>query len=214
MTESDAREEIMTATYEALCEHGYTDLTAQDIADRTGKSKSHLFYYYDSTEDLMVDFVDFLLERFTARVAEVSELPPVDRLATFVDWFLYGPNDHEQVSFHTALLELRAQAPYNDRFREQLQRSDELLRTTLEGILREGLETGAFCEHEPSETAALLIASFDGARVRHLTTAQDEYLEEVRSGAVEWILEPLLADGQPFPARSDRQTDHFNEEVR
>ena len=214
MTDPDVREEIMTATYEALCARGYTDLTAQEIADRTGKSKSLLFYHYDSTDALMVDFVDFLLERFDERVEETRELPAVERLATFVDWFLYDASDDELTSFHTALLELRAQAPYDDRFREQLRRSDERLRATLEEILRDGLETGAFCEHDPAATATLLIAAFDGARVRQLTTSRDAYLAEVRSAAAEWIFEELLADDRPFPAAPTDSVSVVDEERR
>jgi AcrR family transcriptional regulator len=34
----DTCEAIMSATYRALCAHGYADLTMQDIADETDKS--------------------------------------------------------------------------------------------------------------------------------------------------------------------------------
>ena len=201
MTDESARDEIMSATYEALCEHGYTELTAQAIADRTDKSKSLLFYHYDSKEDLVASFFDFLLEQFDDRVEESRDLPPVERLATFVDWFLYDPHDEERTSFHTAMLELRAQAPYNERFQEQLRRSDDALRGTLEEILSAGLETGDFHDHDPEETAGLLIAALDGARIRQLTIGRDAYLDEVRSGIATEIFEELLAEDVDFPTR-------------
>ncbi|WP_265108990.1 TetR/AcrR family transcriptional regulator [Halosolutus halophilus] len=200
MTDPDVRETIMVGTYEALCDRGYTDLTAQDIADRTDKSKSLLFYHYDSKEDLVADFIRYLVERFDERVAAVSDRPPVERLATFVDWFLYGAGDDDRRSFHTALLELRAQAPYNERYREQLRRSDERLRETLEDILRDGIASGDFHEHDPEETAALLIAAFDGARIRQLTLGCDTYLDAVRSGTVGAVFADILADDVTFPA--------------
>ncbi len=203
MTEPDVRETIMIGTYEALCEHGYTDLTAQDIADRTDKSKSLLFYHYDSKEELVADFISYLLERFDDRVRATADQPPVERLALFVDWFLYGPGDDDRQSFHTALLELRAQAPYNERYRGQLQRSDERLRGTLESILRAGIDAGEFHDHDTEETAALLIAAFDGARIRQLTLGDDTYLDRVRSGTVRTVFDDILADGTTFP--SDRR---------
>ncbi|MFP8889713.1 TetR/AcrR family transcriptional regulator [Natrialbaceae archaeon A-CW2] len=203
MTDETAREAIMTATYEALCEHGYTELTAQAIADRTDKSKSLLFYHYDSKEDLVAAFFDFLLEHFAERVEESRDLAPVERLATYVDWFLYDPDDEERTSFHTAMLELRAQAPYNDRFQEQLRRSDDALRSTLEEILEAGIDSGAFVEHDSTETAALLIAALDGARIRQLTMDRDVYLEEVRAGIIATIVDGLLAEGVEFPARAE-----------
>jgi AcrR family transcriptional regulator len=196
----------MRGTYEALCEHGYTELTAQDIADRTDKSKSLLFYHYDSKEDLLADFLEFLFERFDERVAETRDLPPVERLATFVDWFLYGPEENDRQSFHVAMLELRTQAPYNEAFRVKLRKGDDQLREVLEEILREGLEAGEFNAHDPEETAALLIAAFDGARIRQLTIGRDEYLEEVRAATAAWVFEDLLSEGTSFPADRDPGT--------
>lgn len=196
----------MRAAYEALCEHGYTELTAQDIADRTDKSKSLLFYHYDSKEDLLADFLEFLFERFDDRVAETRDLPPVERLATFVDWFLYGPGENDRQSFHVAMLELRTQGPYNDRFREKLRKSDDQLREILEEILRDGLEAGEFRDHDPETTAAVLIAAFDGARIRQLTIGRDAYLEEVREGTATWVFDDLLAEDASFPADRDPRT--------
>lgn len=201
MTDPDVRDEIMQATYEALCEHGYTDLTAQEIADRTDKSKSLLFYHYDSKDDLVADFVDYLLEWFGDRIADTRDRPPVERLATFVDWFLYGSaDDDERQSFHTAMLELRTQAPHNAQYREQLRKSDDRLREIVEGILREGIDAGEFDDHDPERTAALLIAALDGARVRQLTLDRDEYPAQVREAVAEHVLGNLLADDVSFPA--------------
>ncbi|EMA32385.1 TetR/AcrR family transcriptional regulator [Halobiforma nitratireducens] len=203
MTDPDVRDAIMRATYDALCEHGYTDLTAQDIADRTDKSKSLLFYHYDSKEDLVADFVDYLVDWFDERFAETDDRPPVEQLATFVDWFLYGSaDDDERQSFHTAMLEIRTQAPYNEQYREQLRKSDEHLREIVESILREGMETGEFTDHDPEETAALLIATLDGARIRQLTLDQDDYLGQVRSAMIARIFEDLLAEDTSFPTES------------
>ncbi|OVE85016.1 TetR/AcrR family transcriptional regulator [Natronolimnobius baerhuensis] len=200
MTDPDVRNAIMTATYEALCEHGYTDLTAQDIADRTDKSKSLLFYHYDSKEDLVADFLVFLRELFEERFDETDDHPPSDRLAMFVDWYLYGSTDgDERQSFHTAMLELRTQAPYNDQFRQELRKTDDDLRDILEAILRDGIDTGEFTDHDPEETAALLIAAIDGARTRQLTLDRDEYLGAVRSAIVTRVIDDLLAGDRSFP---------------
>lgn len=192
----------MAATYDALCTHGYTDLTAQDIADRTDKSKSLLFYHYDSKEDLVADFIDYLLERHDERVEAASDTPPVERLATFLEFFLYGPDDDDRTSFHTAMLELRAQAPYNDTYREQFQKSDERLQTTLENILTDGIEAGAFVEHDVEAVATLLVTVFNGARIREITFEDNSYLETVREAAVDRIIDDILADGVDLPRKS------------
>lgn len=202
MTDSDVRDAIMRATYEALCEEGYSDLTAQAIADRTDRSKSALFYHYDSREALVADFIEYLIEGFETRVARTRDHPPVERLAAMIDWFLSGPDD-DQVAFHTAMLELRAQAPYNDGYREKLRESDDHLREAVEEILRDGVEDGSFVEHDPESVAALLLAAFDGARVRQLTLDRAAYLDAVRTGIVERVFADLLAPGVAFPTEPD-----------
>ncbi|WP_440765003.1 TetR/AcrR family transcriptional regulator [Natronorubrum sp. DTA7] len=188
----------MLATYEALCEEGYSDLTAQSIADRTDRSKSALFYHYDSREALVADFIEYLIEGFDARVERTRARPPLERLAAFVDWFLADPDDDE-LAFHTAFLELRAQAPYNDVYREKLRESDDILRTAVEEILRDGIDAGVFRAHDPESVSALLLASFDGARIRQFTLGRDEYLETVRAETVDRVLADVLAPDVEFP---------------
>ena len=44
---SDSKKEIMEATYEALCKHGYAELSIEKIADEFDKGKSLIYYHYD-----------------------------------------------------------------------------------------------------------------------------------------------------------------------
>ncbi|APX98020.1 TetR/AcrR family transcriptional regulator [Natronorubrum daqingense] len=201
MTDADTRHTIMAATYEALCEVGYSDLTAQAIADRTDRSKSALFYHYDSREELVAAFIEYLIDGFDGRLEQIDDRPPLEQLTAFVDWFLSGPDD-DQVAFHTAFLELRAQAPYNELYREKLRESDDRLREAIETILRNGIESGDFQEHDPETVAALLLATFDGARIRQFTLGRDEYLETVREETAARILADVLAPGVELPAES------------
>ncbi|PSP70021.1 TetR/AcrR family transcriptional regulator, partial [Halobacteriales archaeon QH_9_66_26] len=65
----DTQAAIMDATYRALCEHGYADLTIQTIADEFDKSKSLLYYHYDTKDEILIGLLDYLLGQFTIRVA-------------------------------------------------------------------------------------------------------------------------------------------------
>ena len=53
---TDAQEEIMSATYEALCEHGYAALTVERIASELGKSTAAIHYHYETKDELLVAF--------------------------------------------------------------------------------------------------------------------------------------------------------------
>ncbi|WP_017344123.1 TetR/AcrR family transcriptional regulator [Halorubrum sp. T3] len=205
-----AAAEIMDGVYSALRAHGYADLTMQDIADECSKSKSLLHYHYDTKEDLLVAFLEYIISDSEERIAARADDPPVDRLVQFVGWFVFAPDEADREAFHIALLELRTQGPFNERIREQLARSDRLLRGTVADILADGIEEGVFRDVDVEETAALLVATLDGARTRQITLAGaergdegDGYTREVAEAALRRIVGPLLADGVDLPPLDD-----------
>lgn len=196
----------MDGVYSALRAHGYADLTMQDIADECSKSKSLLHYHYDTKEDLLVAFLEYVISDSEDRIAARADDPPVDRLVQFVGWFVFAPDEADREAFHIALLELRTQGPFNERIREQLARSDRLLRGTVADILADGIETGVFRDVDVEETAALLVATLDGARTRQITLAgaergdeADGYTRQVAEAALRRTVGPLLVDGVELP---------------
>jgi len=170
--EPSAADEIMDGVYRALRAHGYADLTMQDIADECSKSKSLLHYHYDTKEDLLVAFLDRVITDSERRIAAHADDPPAERLAGFIGWFVFDPEAVDREAFHIALLELRTQGPFNEPIREQLARSDRLLRGTVVDILESGIEEGVFRDVDVEETAALLVATLDGARTRQITLSR------------------------------------------
>ncbi|MXR50645.1 TetR family transcriptional regulator [Halovenus sp. WSH3] len=194
-------DEIMEAVDQALREHGYAELTMQDIADESEKSKSLLHYHYDTKEDLLVAFLDDLLSDYEQRMACRDGRPPTERLVEFVARFVFTPEDSGREQFHLALLEMRSQGPFNDRIREQLERSDEILRSTAAEIITEGIDSGVFEEVDPERTAALLVATLDGARTRQITLgeANETYTRTVVEQALTQIVGPILEEGVELP---------------
>lgn len=213
-----AADEIMDGVYRALCKHGYAGLTMQDIADECSKSKSLLHYHYDTKEDLLVAFLARVISDFERRMSRGADAPPVERLVAFVGWFVFEPAETERESFHIGLLEMRSQGPFNDRIREQLLRSDRLLRETAAEILSDGIDAGVFRDVDVDETAALLVATLDGARTRQITLgtglggqggpgpgqldaeADIAYTRTVAEATLRRIVEPLLAEGATLPS--------------
>jgi len=192
--DADPREEIMDATYSALGEHGYADLTMQDIADELGKSTSLLHYHFDTKEELLVAFIDHIMAEFREEHAPREDLAPEERLREFLDLWVFEPDEDERAALHLALLEFRSRGPFNEAYREQLVRSDELLRGTVAEILRAGVESGAFEPVDPEATARMVVATLDGARTRQITLDDPAYTPTIRDELVERVVEPLLAD--------------------
>ena len=207
-----AAAEIMDGVYHALRAHGYADATMQDIADECSKSKSLLHYHYDTKEDLLVAFLDHVISDSERRIDAHADDPPAERLIQFVGWFVFEADAIDREAFHIALLELRTQGPFNERIREQLDRSDRLLRGTVADILESGIAEGVFRDVDVDETAALIVATLDGARTRQITlssgetddeTANPTYTRTVAEATLQRIVGPLLAEGVDLPPLAD-----------
>jgi len=192
----DTPEEIMEATYRALCEHGYADLTMQDIADESDKSTAALHYHYDTKEELLLSFLEYLFERFEGRIqrrlADADSDDATERLRTFVETVLTPPEEvtnHQQ--FRTAFLEIKAQAPYNDAYRERLQRFDEFVRERTEALVTEGIEDGTVDpDTDVTETVTLLATLINGAYTRQVGVGAS--VERTREAVLAYVEQSLL----------------------
>jgi AcrR family transcriptional regulator len=164
---TDSPTEILHATHCALREHGYARMTMQDIADEVDLSTAAIHYHYDCKHDLLVAFLDHLYDRFEAQISDLDGDTPADRLHDLIDRLLTERS--ETPAFRTALLEIKAQAPYDDAFRDRLRRFDDAFAATVRELVTEGIETGAFRDDLDPETVASFLTTFmNGAQTRHV----------------------------------------------
>jgi len=198
MNDGDTADDIMGATYRALCTHGYADLTMQDIADESDKSKASLHYHYDSKHDLLCAFLEYLYDGFVDRVEDPEGEDPRARLLALVDAVLDKPDDASE-AFGTAILEIRAQAPYEPGFRERLTRFDEFLVDELEAILEDGVADGTFDDGvDPEETARFVVTVLTGAATERVTAGRPT--ECTRRMLAEYVETHLLAESPEVEA--------------
>ena len=190
----DSREQIMTATYRALGAVGFAELTMSDIAEESGTSTALLHYHFDTKEDLLVAFLSHLTDRIESDLHASADDDPVERLFTIVRWYVLDESETERESFHRALLELRSQAGYNHRYRERLQQADQLIREWIADIIVEGIEDDVFEVVDPEDMAALILATLDGARTRHLTVGDPSYSTSVEEALSEHVLSTFFTE--------------------
>ena len=186
------REAIMQATFHALREHGYAGLTIQRIGDHFEKSKSLLYHHYDSKDELLLDFLEFMLAEFE-QAAPDDDLPPREHLDAILDHALAAKLPDDQREFTEAMVELRAQAAHDDRYRDHFTRSDETFREELASIVREGVEAGAFRDVDPDHVASFLLTLVNGA-MNQRVTVEDSRTEAVREEVDAYVESRLLAD--------------------
>ena len=169
---TDTREAIMQATYLALCKHGYANLTIQRIADEFSKSKSLLYHHYDGKDDLLLDFLGYMLEQFEERLPDEPERAE-DQIEAIVDRAFGASMDDERLDFIRAMVELRAQAAHDENYRDHFTRSDEFFREQLMRIIRSGVEQGVFRDVDPERIATFFQTLMTGVMTQRVTTNED-----------------------------------------
>jgi len=195
--EDSPRAAIMDATFRALAKHGYADLTVQAIADEFEKSKSLIHYHYDSKADLLVAFLSSLLDEFIDEVEGGGAADPRERLRRMAEIVVVGMGDDEATrDFHTALLGMRAQAPFEPELQEQLVENDRLIRGVVADIVREGIEAGQFRAVDPERYAALFRSAIEGAQSHDVILGDAAPTDEAFAGIETYLIDDLLvADG-------------------
>lgn len=194
---ADTREALMRATFRALREHGYADLSIQRIADEFEKSKSLIYYHYDDKDALLLDFLDYMREQFTERTSETigdDDLPPDEHLWHIYEHLFPDGADEDRANFLVALFELRTKAPYNDDYRERFTRMDELIKNRFAAVVDAGTESGVFRDVDPDATAEFLLSAFNGAMMQFVTTDLEDRASDHREGFRAYIDEFLRAD--------------------
>ncbi|WP_224214687.1 TetR/AcrR family transcriptional regulator [Natrinema longum] len=190
----ETTDDLMEATYRALCKHGYAELTMQDIAAESTKTKGTLHYHFEGKQDLLESFLEYLLDQFEARTETVPGETAAQRLHEYIDELLTPSDEESAEEFRTAILEIKAQSPYNEAYRARLREFDHTLRDRIAGFVADGLETGEFrADVDPEETADFLVTIFNGAETR--AAAVDRSPECTKRYVHAYIDDTLRADG-------------------
>ncbi|MXV63136.1 TetR family transcriptional regulator [Natronorubrum sp. JWXQ-INN-674] len=183
----------MEATYAALCKHGYASLRMQDIADESSKSKATLHYHYESKQALLYALLDYLTDSFAERIETLEGETPADQLLSLVEHYLSPGEDDAREEFRTALLEIKAQGPYDDRFRAELTEFDRLLHGRIRSLLEAGQADGIVRRDiDPDETAEFITTVLNGAQTRHV--AVDHPTDQTYAMLETYVTRELLAE--------------------
>ncbi|QSG13299.1 Transcriptional regulator, TetR/AcrR family [Halapricum desulfuricans] len=195
---SETRRELIEATRDAMCKHGFADLTMQAIADESEKSKAALHYHFDTKAELLAETLSYLLAEFIEEVDTGPKGDPEARLRALTEAQLFGPDGRDGDSsdhweYHAMLIEIQSHAPHDETFAQQFTANYEYVRGLYADIIRNGIEQGVFEPVDPDRTAAHILAAIKGARVHHVTTEREDVAATVYDALIEQVLEPLRA---------------------
>ena len=184
---SETEREIMDATFRALCEHGYADLSIANIAEEFDKSKSLLYYHYDSKEDLLAAFLGYAIDYFLADLEAETGDDPLEALHHLVDRVLPLDLDGEEADAQRALTELRMQAVTDEVFRDRMTAGDERFTAHVRGLLAEAADVGRIADEDLDRTANHVQATLAGGMFARVTTDRPDSAAAIRESVHDYI---------------------------
>lgn len=187
---SDTKTAILKATFDALAEHGYSDLTINRISQHFPKSEGVVFYHYDRKDDVLLDLLEYLLDRFVEIGIPISkDKSPEARLRSLFDQVLPQSNEQKIQDYEIVLTELRMQAAQKKEFHDSVCNSQSALRKEIQEIIRDGIQSGDFRDTDPEPIVDFLVVLVSGEIFERVTTGSSQ---PIRSELNNYITHRLL----------------------
>jgi len=166
---SDTQTAIMKATFDALVEYGYAGLTIDRIDEFFPKSKSLLYHHYEGKDELLLDFLEHLIDEYEGGFGRDGEADAHERLTRILDGVAAPEKSEDDRGFIRALVELRSQAAHDPAYREHFTKSGQFFRERIAGVVRDGIEDGVFREVDPDQVAATIHTLATGVMAERVT---------------------------------------------
>ena len=188
----ETRTAILKATFDALAEHGYAALTIERISQHFPKSEGLVFYHYDGKDEVLLDLLDYLLDRFEAiGIPASADGDPATRLRSVLYQVIPAAGEEGSDDYEKVLIELRSQAAHDERFRDCFNMSQDIFRDTVREIIQDGIASGDFRETDPERVTNFLITLVSGDIFERVTTGTSL---SIRSEVDAYIEHRLVAD--------------------
>jgi AcrR family transcriptional regulator len=135
--------EILTAAAELFGERGYGGVSLDDVADRLDVTKSLLYYYFSSKDDLVTAAIETLGEEWTNRLEDLLQRtpgsPPIRLRALIHEHITIAVRDYP-AALRLFLEPREWPAAQHERIKHLRRRHDALFRTLVE----QGVASGEF----------------------------------------------------------------------
>jgi TetR/AcrR family fatty acid metabolism transcriptional regulator len=187
----DTKQRILDAALALFSERGYHDVSADEIAARTGVTKGALYYYFSDTADLARDLAHQLLERLEtdARHALDHEQGTIVNLKRGFDAFLNRLHHLPEARFF--LRDCRAIPSLNIDGDEKRAGSVTLIRSLIE----RGIAGGELIPVDADALAHVLIGACAEATLHVLATGRADGAVQVVHRFIDGLAAPRRGAG-------------------
>ena len=172
-------------------EDGVATITAQAIADKVGIAQPTVFRHFRTRDLILQAVIDWIAEHLLGMVGKIAAGTgqPEERLRRLIDQQLKFIVRHRGLP---RLLFSERLHQENTRLKQSVRKIMDAYCTLVAGVLREGVETGAFrAELDADETARLMLALIQGLVMRW-SISDFEFDLTGEAPALWRLLEPAL----------------------
>lgn len=187
------QDQILEATYNALHQYGYAGLSIQRIADFTDISKSSIYYHFENKNELLLAFLEAVLQNVSHRFDFESRADPVADLNNFIDQIFNSidPETEEETVPISAYIEIRSQAVWNDAYRERITDIDTALKEQFRSILCRGVEQGMMKDIDMNQVGEFLVTMLTGTLERYVTSTGVS-LDQIRTEVDQYLTQCVV----------------------
>ena len=178
------KESIFEAATSVLCKHGVDGTTMNRVAAAAELSKSSLYDYFPSKEELLA----FVSERIVAPFLEMLEdvvridLPAPQKLETILR------TAFDQSTKHKAVIRLLMQSNQEHQVKKECR---PRILEAFTSIFEQGIEGGFFHPHNPAYTGRMLLGSLVELFELQASNASDEATSEYVAALIDAVLHGL-----------------------
>lgn len=191
------RDRILRATFYVLDQEGYDALSVNRVANECGLTGSALYNHFDSKEQLLLAFADYLVFELNRDFdSEPTEDPAEDLYARLYALIGDEPGEETEISTMSQLrvyYELRSKAIHNPKMQARFTENANKYVEEFENIIRRGMEDGVFNTVDPEQEAAFLLTIIDGI-ITNVTTRTDDPRQQLWDSLQSYIETRLIAD--------------------
>jgi len=169
---SDTQIAIIEATFQAVAENGYTNLTIDKVNDCFEKSKPLIYYHYEDRQELVEELLRYAVTRFLKELPGDEIDSAGETLYTIIERIFPEDPSSEIIAGRRVIMELRGTAVAEPTFREIFSEFDAELRAAIVSTIERGFLTGEFHRVDAGKVADDFIVLVNGALLINSSTPE------------------------------------------
>lgn len=188
------REEMVDAFYKVVAEKGFGKATIREVARRAGCSYGVLNYHFANKEELVLSFLDHVMETFSAELRDgISRCDTATEKFEFM-FSYFCDLTRFSFDFSRVWLECWALGNSNPEISARLNGCYSDVKKMMAEIVSEGIRTGEFRNVDPAIAANLILAACEGLTMLWVVDTRNTPIESSSEQLPEFCLSYLQKD--------------------